>query len=105
MNENISARLPLDSNLTRGPKVTISVNGEKVKAHIGETVAAVLLVENLYAMRTTIAGEPRGVFCGMGICFDCLVVVNGIPNTRACMTWVTDAMVISTQDGLSPSNQ
>jgi aerobic-type carbon monoxide dehydrogenase small subunit (CoxS/CutS family) len=55
-------------------------------------------------MRTTTVGEPRGVFCGMGVCFDCLVVVDDKPNTRACMTWVKEGMNIQTQDGLKASN-
>jgi aerobic-type carbon monoxide dehydrogenase small subunit (CoxS/CutS family) len=105
MKEKISARLPLDDNLTRGPEITVILNGKKVRAFTGETAAAVLIAEDLSAMRTTIDGEPRGLFCGMGVCFDCLVVVNGIPNTRACITWVTDAMVISTQIGFGASNQ
>ena len=49
--------------------------------------------------RTTPTGEPRGIFCGMGVCFDCLVVVDGIPNTRACVTWAREGMVVARQDG------
>jgi aerobic-type carbon monoxide dehydrogenase small subunit (CoxS/CutS family) len=105
MREKISARLPLDENLTRGPEITMVLNGKTVKAFTGESVAAVLIAEDLSAMRTTINGEPRGIYCGMGVCFDCLVVVNGIPNTRACMTWATEAMVVSTQVGFKASNQ
>ena len=44
--------------------------------------------------------SPRGVYCGMGVCFDCLVVVDGVPNTRACVTWVREGMVVARQDGL-----
>ena len=105
MEENYSARLTLDDNVTRGPEVNVLINGKSVKAFIGETIAAVFFTENLSALRTTVSGEPRGVFCGMGICYDCLVVVEQIPNTRACMTWVKDGMVISTQEGLRASNQ
>lgn len=105
MEEKFSARLALDDNITRGPEVNVLINGKNVKAFTGETVAAVLFAENLSALRTTVSGDPRGVFCGMGICFDCLVVVNQIPNTRACMTWVKDGMTISTQEGLHASNQ
>jgi NADH dehydrogenase/NADH:ubiquinone oxidoreductase subunit G len=43
------------------------------------------------------------VFCGIGVCFDCLVVVDGVPNTRACMTWVREGMHIERQDGLGPT--
>jgi len=50
-------------------------------------------------MRTTRAGDPRGLFCGMGVCFDCLVIVDGVPGTRACVTWARDGMIISRQAG------
>ena len=59
-----------------------------------------LLAEGHLATRTTPAGMPRGVYCGMGVCFDCLVVVDGVPNTRACVTWVREGMVVARQSGL-----
>jgi predicted molibdopterin-dependent oxidoreductase YjgC len=65
-------------------------------------VATVLMAEGHAATRTTPRGASRGVFCGMGVCFDCLVVVNGVPNTRACMTFVEDGMRISRQHGWGP---
>ncbi|MFB9839416.1 (2Fe-2S)-binding protein, partial [Actinoallomurus acaciae] len=49
--------------------------------------------------RTTRGGERRGLFCGMGVCFDCLVIVDGVPGTRACVTWVREGMDIARQDG------
>ena len=95
-----SRRLPLGHAVERGPRVAIMVDGEPVTAHLGETVAGVLFAEGSAQTRTTVGGAPRGVFCGMGACFDCLVVVDGVPNTRACMTWVRDGMTVSRQDGL-----
>jgi predicted molibdopterin-dependent oxidoreductase YjgC len=94
------SRLPLGPELERGPRVEIVLDGEPVEAHEGETVAAVLLAQGEVATRTTVKGEPRGIFCGMGVCYDCLIVVDGVPNTRACMTWVREGMVVSRQDGL-----
>lgn len=90
-----------DGSVLRGKEVTIDLDGESVTAFEGESVAAVMMVEGSVAMRTTTEGQPRGVFCGMGVCFDCLVVVDGVPNTRACMTWVKDGMQITSQRGLS----
>ena len=90
-----------DGSVVRGKKVTINLDGESVAAFEGESVAAVMMVEGNVAMRTTTEGQPRGVFCGMGVCFDCLVVVDDVPNTRACMTWVKEGMHIKTQRGLS----
>ena len=93
------SRLPLGPELERGPRVEIVLDGRPVVAYEGETLAAVLLAEGEIATRTTVGGEPRGIYCGMGVCFDCLVVVDGVPNTRACMTWVRDGMRVSRQDG------
>ena len=104
MKENTSGRIPLDGNISRGEAVTIDLNGKPVTAYLGESVATVLLSEEVFAMRTTTLGESRGIFCGMGVCFDCLVVVDDKPNTRACMTWVKAGMNIRTQDGLKASN-
>jgi predicted molibdopterin-dependent oxidoreductase YjgC len=95
-------RLPLRAAIARGPEVTITVDGRPVRAHAGESVAAVLLAEGQAATRTTVRGEPRGLYCGMGVCFECLVVVDGVPNTRACMTWAREGMRVESQDGVLP---
>jgi predicted molibdopterin-dependent oxidoreductase YjgC len=79
--------------------VTIVLDGEPVEAYEGETVAAVLLARGEIATRTTARGEPRGIFCGMGVCFDCLMIVDGVPNTRACMTWVSEGLDARRQEG------
>ena len=95
------SRLPLGPELERGPRVTILLDGEPVEAFEGETVAAVLLARGQIETRRTVGGEPRGIFCGMGVCFDCLMVVDGVPNTRACMTWVREGMDVRSQQGLA----
>jgi aerobic-type carbon monoxide dehydrogenase small subunit (CoxS/CutS family) len=79
--------------------VTIQVDGEPVQAYAGETVATALLALGLHSFRHTKKGEPRSLFCGMGICFDCLVTVDGVENVRACMTPVAEGMVIATMSG------
>jgi len=96
-------RLPLGEEIERGPQVSVTIDGRPTTAYLGETVAAVLFAEGSAQTRTTVGGEPRGVFCGMGVCFDCLVVVDDVPNTRACMTWVRDGMRVLRQDGLGDS--
>ena len=96
-------RLTLGDELERGPEVTVTIDGRPTAAYVGETVAAVLFADGRVQTRTTVGGSPRGVFCGMGVCFDCLVVVDGIPNTRACMTWVRDGMRVELQEGLGDS--
>jgi sarcosine oxidase subunit alpha len=87
----------------RGQSIAVHVNGQPIEAFEGETIAAVLLAEGIRVFRhTSGTGEPRGIFCGMGICYDCLVTVDGVPNVRACYTFVTEGMVIETRSGVEP---
>jgi D-hydroxyproline dehydrogenase subunit gamma len=81
---------------TRQP-LTVKVDGEPVPAFAGELVATVLLALGRQTFRRTDrSGAPRGLFCGMGVCFDCLVTIDGIENVRACMTPVREGMEIET---------
>lgn len=83
------------ASLSRGAKITIIVNGRPCKAYEGETVHAALLAAGYRVLRkTSKTHQPRGIFCGMGVCYDCLVTINGVPNQRACMTPVKDRMEI-----------
>ena len=77
--------------------ITITVDGVSVGANLGETVAGALLANGQRAWRRTPQGDPRGLFCGMGTCFDCTVTVNGVSGVRACLTPVADGMVIETE--------
>lgn len=87
--------------VVRGSAVRISVDGESIPAHEGESVAAAMLAAGRRFTRWSArAGEPRGYFCGMGVCQDCLVVVDGRPNVRACMTPVREGLTVDTQRGL-----
>ena len=81
----------------RGQAVTITVDGAPVQAYLGETIAGALLAQGQRAWRRTQGDEPRGLFCGMGICFDCIVTVDGVAGVRACMTPVADGMVVETE--------
>jgi D-hydroxyproline dehydrogenase subunit gamma len=98
----MTLRLPDGHGLARGRAVALSLDGRSVTAYEGESLAALLLAEGHVATRLTGGGEPRGVFCGMGVCHDCLVVVDGIPNTRACVTWVREGLDVRRQDGVRP---
>jgi predicted molibdopterin-dependent oxidoreductase YjgC len=93
-------RLEPTHGLERGAEDVLTLDGRPVTAYEGESVAALLLAEGITATRVTRGGEPRGVYCGMGVCFDCLVVVDGVPNTRACVTWVREGMTVERQAGL-----
>lgn len=80
--------------------VNVTVDGQPTVALPGQTVAAVLLSAGLDSWRYTRgSGRPRGLFCGIGVCFDCLVVVNGLPDVRACQRVVRDGDAIATQHG------
>lgn len=82
------------------PEVSITVDGKAVTAREGDSVAAALLGAGSVACRTTpVTGAPRAPFCMMGVCFDCLVVVDGTPNVQGCMTRVHAGMRIETQAG------
>ena len=72
----------------------IEVNGQVIPACHGQTVAAALLAVGRRVFRTTAQGRPRGLFCGMGVCFDCLVTVDGLAEQRACLTPVQPGMQI-----------
>lgn len=84
------------SSVQRGPKITLMVNGRKIMAYEGESVHAALTAAGIRNFQTSKTGEPRGVFCGMGICYECLITINNIPDQRACMTLVKDKMEIIT---------
>ena len=79
---------------------TFSFDGDQITAEPGQSVGAALIAAGYRSWRTTRhQGKPRGVFCGIGICFDCLVVVNGRPNQRACQTEVRDGDDVRSQEG------
>jgi predicted molibdopterin-dependent oxidoreductase YjgC len=82
----------------RGPPVTVFVDGAERRAHEGETVLALLWALGEHALHVTArTREPRGFFCGMGVCFDCLVTVDGRCNVRACLEPVRAGMRITRQ--------
>jgi len=84
------ARMPA---VERGRPLSFEVDGERVEACEGESIAAALLATGRRLTRWTArTGEPRGYFCGMGVCHDCLVAVDGGPNVRACTTPVREGM-------------
>ncbi|HEX3779460.1 MAG TPA: (2Fe-2S)-binding protein [Pseudonocardiaceae bacterium] len=80
--------------------MNVRVDGVTVQVRPGQTVAAVLIGLGRTSWRTTRgSGRPRGVFCGIGVCFDCLVVVNGIADVRACQRIVENGDDIRVQHG------
>lgn len=78
----------------------ITFNEKKYLAFAGESIAASLMANGVRTLRYTEKNfEPRGIYCGIGHCYECRVTVNGVRSVRACITPVTDGMVISSQGG------
>lgn len=92
---------PILGPLQIGKTVAISVDGKEFRADEGEPIAAALMANGIRKLRRTRKNhEARGVFCGIGRCTDCIMIVNGVPNIRTCITPVRAGMVIETQRGL-----
>jgi predicted molibdopterin-dependent oxidoreductase YjgC len=72
----------------------------------GQTVGAALWAHGIRSWRTTrFGGRPRGLFCGIGICFDCLVEIEGRPDRRACVEPAVEGLVVRTQTGAGRADQ
>ena len=83
-----------------GASFEITFDGETLDAYEGETLAAVLLREGFGAFRTTPAGgRERAAYCMMGVCFDCLVTIDGRPNRQACQERVRAGICVEPQQG------
>ena len=81
--------------------VTILLDGSPVNAVSGEPIAAALMAVGIKVLRrTSKTSEPRGLFCAVGLCTDCMMTVDGVPNVRTCITPVRDGMRVRTQRGL-----
>ena len=84
----------------RGAAVAITVDGKTLGARAGDTVAAALLAAGIDHCRTTpVSGAPRAPYCLMGVCFDCLVTIDGVGSRQACLVPVRDGMAVETQLG------
>jgi hypothetical protein len=88
------------SGTSRGRRVQILVDGQPVPAFEGESVAASLLASGRRGLRVTPErNEPRGMYCGIGVCFDCVMTFDGHRAARACMTPVCDGLRVETKQG------
>lgn len=90
----------LPSTTVQDAELSIFIDGEPVLAEVGETVAAVLLRQDPLITRTTPVGNsPRAPYCMMGVCFDCLAIVDGVASTQTCMVSVQAGMRVERQCG------
>lgn len=81
----------------------VFLNGQSVQVQKGTTVAAMTLTQGLRHTRTTpVSQSKRAAFCMMGVCYDCLMVIDGKANQRACSTYVKKGMRVDSQQGVGP---
>ena len=92
-------RARIDGAVLRGQTVEIVVDGNPVVAYEGETIAAALIAAGRRALRITPMGEARGLYCGMGVCFECVMTVDGRANVRTCQMPVRAGMRVQSQGG------
>lgn len=92
---------PILGKMDKKKEVFIQVDGKKIPAYEGEPIAASLAAAGIKVFRfTSNRDEPRGIFCAIGRCTDCVMTVNGEPNVRTCVTPVEAGMKVETRRGL-----
>lgn len=86
----------------RGRLITFTYNGKSMEGYEGEPVASALHAAGVMVHRyTKKENKPRGIFCAIGRCTDCVMIVDGKPNIRTCVTPLTEGMQVETQYGIS----
>lgn len=101
-NEPLNTPLFTSDDLSAGRLVNLCFDGQKIAAPAGTTVAAALLLNGVGPFRATpVKSAPRAPYCMMGVCFDCLVEVDGAPSRQACLTPIREGMVVRRQLGAS----
>lgn len=92
---------PILGRLSKRKRVRINIDGRPIEAFEGEPIAAALIASGVRAFRRTKRfHHPRGVFCALGRCTDCIMVVDGVPNVRTCVTPVKSGMDVRTLKGV-----
>jgi D-hydroxyproline dehydrogenase subunit gamma len=77
---------------------TLAINGASVSVPRGTTVASAVLLSGTQILRRSVRGEPRGPLCGMGICFECRLTINGRRHSRSCQFVCEAGMEVNTND-------
>jgi len=91
---------PILGKFEKGRKVNFTFDGKPMEGYEGEPIAIALRANGILIHRYTIKRrEPRGIFCAIGRCTDCVMVVDGKPNVRTCITPLKEGMVVQTQIG------
>ena len=91
---------PILGSFEKGKKITFTLDGNTMEGCDNEPIAAALRAQGVLIHRiTTRREEPRGLFCAIGRCTDCVMTVDGVPNVRTCVTPLREGMDIRTQKG------
>ncbi|MGP1664773.1 MAG: 2Fe-2S iron-sulfur cluster-binding protein [Rhodanobacter sp.] len=83
--------------MNRSGHVQVTVNGRAITVPFGASAAAAIAISGS-GFRRSVTGQARSPLCGMGVCFECRVGINGVPHQRACMATVSDDMRIETDE-------
>ena len=78
--------------------ITLKINGDDVSVPPGTTVAAAVMMLGALQFRRSVTGEPRGPLCGMGICYECRVTIDGHPHSKSCQLLCRDGMDVKCDD-------
>ena len=92
-------RLPETAATPGAAAVTVSVDGTALEVPASFTAAAAVLLHGGIARTTPVSGSPRAPYCMMGVCFDCLMEIDGVPNRQGCLVTVAEGMRIRPQRG------
>jgi predicted molibdopterin-dependent oxidoreductase YjgC len=80
-----------------GEEALIRINGKLIRVRAGISVASAVLLSGEWSFHRSVTGEPRTALCGMGICYECRLTIDGRPNCRSCQIVVTDGMKVETR--------
>ena len=96
------AEHPILGVVEKGRQVSFNFDGKEIEGYEGEPIAAALKVAGVMVHRyTQKEHKPRGIFCAIGRCTDCVMIVDGVPNVRTCITPLKEGMTVRTQYGVS----
>lgn len=96
---------PVLGEFQKGKLVNFIMDGKTLQGYEGEPISVALKAAGIMVHRHTKKGLPRGIFCAIGRCTDCVMVVDGKPNVRTCVTPLAEGMVVQTQYGVEAKNQ
>lgn len=92
---------PILGKIEKGRLVSFTFDGKTVQGYEGEPIAEALKALGVMVHRyTAVKNRPRGIFCAIGRCTDCVMIVDGVPNTRTCITPVREGINVQTQYGV-----